>query len=133
MLELLVLKNDAECTSRRVKWTSGAGVLTYSFSLLETYAHICPVYANICKYMQIYANICKYMQMYANICKHMQIYANIFEIHGPAGTGLQKRLVGIRYKIDKSHAHLPSGTRSESQYLQWDNCWVKEYIVNHLT
>ena len=27
MLELLVLKNDAECTSQRLKWTSGARVM----------------------------------------------------------------------------------------------------------
>ena len=28
VLELLVLKNDAECTSQRLKWTSGARVMT---------------------------------------------------------------------------------------------------------
>ena len=34
MLELLVSKNDAECTSRRVKWTSGARDLTIFFQQL---------------------------------------------------------------------------------------------------
>ena len=28
VLELLVLKNDAECSSQRLKWTSGARVMT---------------------------------------------------------------------------------------------------------
>ena len=34
MLELLVLKKYAECTSRRVKWTSGARDVTISFQQL---------------------------------------------------------------------------------------------------
>ena len=34
MLELLVSKNDAECTSRRVKWISGARDLTIFFQQL---------------------------------------------------------------------------------------------------
>ena len=37
VLDLLVLKNDAECTSQRLKWTSGARVMItfhkLSFSL----------------------------------------------------------------------------------------------------
>ena len=51
MLERLVLKNLHQRTSQHVKWTSGARVLTYSLSLLQTYANICPVYANICKHI----------------------------------------------------------------------------------
>ena len=67
-LELLVLKNAVECTSQRLKWTSGARVM-----IMQIYANICQTYANICKYVQIYANIFKYMQIYQNICKYIHI------------------------------------------------------------
>ena len=34
MLELLVLKNSAKCASQRLKWTSGARVVTISGCLI---------------------------------------------------------------------------------------------------
>ena len=35
MLEVLVLKNAVECTSPRLKWTSGARVVNRVFNALE--------------------------------------------------------------------------------------------------
>ena len=46
VLELLVFKHCVECTSQRLKWTSGARVM-----IMQIYANICQTYANICKYV----------------------------------------------------------------------------------
>ena len=35
MLEVLVLKNAVECTSQRLKWTSGAQVVNLVFNALD--------------------------------------------------------------------------------------------------
>ena len=43
MLERLVLKNDADCTSQRLKRTSGARVMTFSCLALIGNCHACTI------------------------------------------------------------------------------------------
>ena len=103
VLELLVLKNAAECTSQRLKRTSGARVMIisrcsihkWSFSLYLSIGSVIELFvlknAAECTsqrlkwtsgarvmimqiYMQTYA---KHMPIYTNMCKYMQICANI--------------------------------------------------------
>ena len=108
MLELLVSKNDAECTSRRVKWISGARDLTIFFQQLAG-----PMFLKLLDFNIVFLTISFRKTSRPMFLK--QDGANCFlNRSGPAPTCIsafpvQKCFVGIRYKINKSHGHLPSG------------------------
>ena len=81
MLEVLVLKNAAECTSQRLKWTSGASVMIIVLPDCESSIGVLVFHG---------------VPLPPPLPR-------------PLPPLVQKCAVGIQYKIDKSQGHLLSG------------------------